>query len=35
MKVIVWETADGKLQQVWQTETFRVWQNLLQGKGYP
>lgn len=30
MKVmIVWEIADGKLQQVWQDEIFRVWQNLL------
>lgn len=35
MKVIIWETADEKLQQVWQDEIFRVWQNLLHMQRLP
>lgn len=30
-----WEIADGKLQQVWQDEIFRVWQNLLHMQRLP
>lgn len=35
MKVIVWEITDGKLQQVWQDELFRVLQNLLHMQRLP